>query len=226
MPSYRTSLLDVYVVCASILSFILLRCWNRRHRFPLPPGPPRLPILGNMFQFPATRQWEKALDWGKTYGDMIYLEIAGKPMPIVNSHRVAVDLLTKRSANYSSRPQFVILQLTGWAWVTSLIPYGESLRKQRAIFHRFFLSREALNYGELQENECRLFLRRMLERPESYGSHVRCLIAGTVGLITYGHEVGGEDDRYIELGEKSGRVIGEAMDYLYLDFFPWNKHSL
>lgn len=43
---------------------------------------------------------------------MIYLEIVGTPMLIVNSHDVAVDLLSKRSANYSSRPQLVIQSLS------------------------------------------------------------------------------------------------------------------
>ena len=75
MPTYRAALFDVSIVCATIVLSFILRRRNKRQRLPLPPGPPGLPILGNLFQVPATRLWEKALDWGKTYGrtTIVYL---------------------------------------------------------------------------------------------------------------------------------------------------------
>lgn len=44
-------------------------------------------------------------------GDVMYLEILGKPIIVVNSVKAAVDLLDKRSANYSDRPRFPIFKL-------------------------------------------------------------------------------------------------------------------
>jgi len=118
---------------------------------------------------------------------MVYLEIVGMPMLIVNSHDVAVDLLSKRSANYSSRPQLVMSSLGGWGWATAMAPYGESLRKQRMIMHRFLQSPETLNYKEIQEENCHIFLRSMLETPENYEKHVRRLPSAVLGMNTYGH---------------------------------------
>lgn len=43
-------------------------------------------------------------------GDLIYLENLGKPMLIINSYEIAVELLERRSAIYSSRPHIVMLQ--------------------------------------------------------------------------------------------------------------------
>ena len=40
-------------------------------------------------------------------GDLMYLEIFGKRTLIVNSQKVARDLLEKRGAKYSSRPRMV-----------------------------------------------------------------------------------------------------------------------
>ena len=40
-------------------------------------------------------------------GDLMYLEIFGKRTLIVNSQKVARDLLDKRGAKYSSRPRMV-----------------------------------------------------------------------------------------------------------------------
>ena len=39
-------------------------------------------------------------------GDMVYLENLGRPLIFINSYEIAVDLFEKRSANYSSRPSF------------------------------------------------------------------------------------------------------------------------
>lgn len=35
----------------------------------LPPGPPRLPILGNALQIPQVQTWLKLSEWAKTYGE-------------------------------------------------------------------------------------------------------------------------------------------------------------
>ncbi|KLO05955.1 cytochrome P450 [Schizopora paradoxa] len=117
----------------------------------------------------------------------------------------------------------LIQHLCGWAWVTSMIPYGDSLRKQRAILHRFFQFPEVLNYKELQERECHLFLRRLVDSPENYDRHIRRLPASILGLNTYGHEVKDDNDRYLELGEESAEMTIEAVNYLYLDFLPWMR---
>ena len=36
-------------------------------------------------------------------GDVIHLDVFGQPMIILGSHEAAIDLLEKRSANYSDR---------------------------------------------------------------------------------------------------------------------------
>ena len=38
-------------------------------------------------------------------GDVIHLDVFGQPMIILGSHEAAIDLLEKRSANYSDRAQ-------------------------------------------------------------------------------------------------------------------------
>ena len=40
-------------------------------------------------------------------GDIIYVEVFGKPMVIINSVKIAKDLLDKRSLIYSDRPRLV-----------------------------------------------------------------------------------------------------------------------
>ena len=42
---------------------------------PFPPGPKRLPILGNLLQMPTEKGWETFARFAKTYGTPIFLSI-------------------------------------------------------------------------------------------------------------------------------------------------------
>ncbi len=83
------------------LSLLILR-----RRLPLPPGPKRLPLIGNLWSVPRTvdHPWKTYAKWASTYGDIFYLDIPGNPTVIINSAQAAEDLFEKRSGNYSDRP--------------------------------------------------------------------------------------------------------------------------
>jgi hypothetical protein len=47
--------------------------------------------------------------WTHQPGDIIYINAAGQPVVIINSPKVAVDLLDWRAATYSDRPGDVVV---------------------------------------------------------------------------------------------------------------------
>jgi hypothetical protein len=44
-------------------------------------------------------------------GDLTYLNAAGQPVVIINSRKVAVELLERRSGIYSDRPHNVVVDI-------------------------------------------------------------------------------------------------------------------
>ncbi|KLO08857.1 cytochrome P450 [Schizopora paradoxa] len=208
------------IVAALIL--VVLSKHRVRRTVKLPPGPPRLPIIGNLHQMTASRLWEKATEWRDQYGDIVYVENIGKPLLILNSYEVASELLDNRSAIYSSRPNLIMaMELQGWAWVTSMLPYCEKLRQHRAYLHRFFQTPEALNYFELQERETCVMLNGLLHSPEKYADHVRRLPGAVILKNVYGYEVQKLNDPMVQSGEQVLRRGGESLQYILLDFLPW-----
>ncbi|KAJ7866310.1 hypothetical protein B0H13DRAFT_1507443, partial [Mycena leptocephala] len=69
-----------------------------------PPGPPKLPILGSLCNFPETRQWETFMELSKRYNsNIIHLNAAGTSIIVLSSQRAVNELLEKKSHIYSDR---------------------------------------------------------------------------------------------------------------------------
>ncbi|KAJ4470456.1 hypothetical protein J3R30DRAFT_3301331 [Lentinula aciculospora] len=62
-------------------------------RSKLPPGPPALPLLGNLLQILTSRTWLVFDQWTKKYGPIFYLNIAGQNTIVLGTHKAAADLL-------------------------------------------------------------------------------------------------------------------------------------
>lgn len=116
----------------ALFSFLVIQARKRaRKAFPLPPGPPSDPLIGHLRVMPSEKQEDVFHEWAKTYGkhfgsipqfryvlrspfgvgDVISLNILGRSIIILDSVQAAVDLLEKRSRNYSDRPRFVVFEL-------------------------------------------------------------------------------------------------------------------
>lgn len=59
-------LADVVVVV--LLLYFAHRAITSKHTLPLPPGPRRLPFVGNIRDWPAEQEWLTFTEWGNKYG--------------------------------------------------------------------------------------------------------------------------------------------------------------
>lgn len=75
-----------------------------------PPGPPTLPLIGNLHQIPKEKRWVQFEKWAREYGPIYSLMLGSKVMIVLNSDKAIRDLVDSRGAMYSSRPEAYMAQ--------------------------------------------------------------------------------------------------------------------
>lgn len=221
----------VYPLIA-VAAALVVRGYLRRRRenpagLPFPPGPARLPIVGNLFGIKDLgSQWLTFAEWGKTYGDLIYLEILGTRLLVLNSEKVAQDLLDKRSQNYSDRPQVPMVTLMGWEFNVGFIPYGASWRKHRKAMHQALNQQAMLGYRDIQRTKVRQFAQNLLDVPQEMEAHIRTFTASTIMTVVYGYEMAPRNDLFASIADRASEMLTNSFfpGAALVNAFPAMKH--
>ncbi|KAH9953595.1 cytochrome P450 [Lactifluus volemus] len=153
----------------------------------LPPGPRGYPIVGNLFELKPP-QWLKYAEWQKKYGDLIYLNAAGQPMVILNSHKVATDLLDRRAAKYSDRPPLIVAsEIMCGGLLFPFSRYGLLWRQMRKAANEWFSKDSVKRFYETQMTEAVVLAADSLTKPARWEQNVRRSAASMVLSVVYGH---------------------------------------
>ncbi|KAH9482477.1 Cytochrome P450 monooxygenase 208 [Psilocybe cubensis] len=194
----------------------------------LPPGPKGLPLVGNILDMPSDKEWLTFAQWGETWGDICSVTVLGQPVIILNSAKVARDMLDKKSAIYSDRP---VLQmggeLVGWKNTMVLLPYGDRFRRYRRLFHSLIGSQSAVKrFYPAGELEARRFLRRLLIKPDDLSAQVRITAGAVILRISHGYEVKECHDPFVEIADLATEQfsLSTAPGGFLVDLIPALRH--
>lgn len=108
-------------------------------------------------------------------GEITYINVLGQEMIILNSSKAAVEILDKRSANYSDRPVIMMCgEIVGWNRSLALTQYGPRFREFRKYMSRLIGSRASMErFTPLQERETAKFVARVMADPGSLVQQIR-----------------------------------------------------
>ncbi|KZT03186.1 cytochrome P450 [Laetiporus sulphureus 93-53] len=204
---------NLVLICVVLLCLALLRFWARAKDRHLPPGPNRLPIIGNALQVPFEHQELTFAEWGNRFGDVVYARLFQKHVIVLNSVHAARELLEKRGAIYSDRPRFVMYAELAKAYQPNIVlmNYGDAWREQRKWYQATLSTRAALNsFQPVQRREMARFLSELLRTPKDFALHIKRYTAGILFEVSYGHTVTSNDDDFVVKADEVMTELAES----------------
>ncbi|EJD46840.1 cytochrome P450 [Auricularia subglabra TFB-10046 SS5] len=225
MPQTHLDIFACALCVVSLAGFVFVKRRLTRTAHPFPPGPPPVGLAGNAKDMPTSNQWAVYKAMGDKYGPVVHLRVFYKHFIVVNTLEVVSELFDKRSAIYSDRPSFPMLDLMGWAWNTGLMPYGQTWRTHRRVLHGFFHEGAAKNYEDIQTRNNLVLLSSLLASPDAFRHHIRRLASANVLAISYGIKIGAHDDPWVTIAEEGTDNFGLVRPGAYIvDWIPALKY--
>ncbi|KAI9443598.1 cytochrome P450 [Lactarius indigo] len=162
---YYTTHHAAALLVAFILWLIVRRAQRALHT--LPPGPKGLPIVGDVRHI-ADLDWLMSSKRRDEYGDMMYVSALGQGVLVINSQRVAIDLLEKRSNIYSDRPYYISAsEFSTKNLMVSLTSYGDLWRRLRRVAVEGFSKSTVRHFYPIQGREAIMLALALMKDPSS-----------------------------------------------------------
>ncbi|KAI9441888.1 cytochrome P450 [Lactarius indigo] len=193
----------------------------------LPPGPRGLPLVGDVVHI-ADQEWLASPKRKDDYGEMMYISALGAGMLIINSQRVAVDLLEKRSAIYSSRPHYISVgDYMTQNLAFGILPYGDRMRQFRRVTTSAFSKTTLHEYHPIQSREALILALALMNNPAPPERHFYRHAWSIMLSVNYDlPPVESEKDPCLnEIEDHLARFMSEIQPGTRLvEFFPWLRY--
>ncbi|PQE33784.1 cytochrome P450 protein [Rutstroemia sp. NJR-2017a WRK4] len=214
--------LMAFIVGVVALAILQLRTIGRRPK-DYPPGPPTLPLIGNLHQMPGKNGHLQFQKWAQEYGPVYSLMIGTKVMIVLSSDQAIKDLLDKRSNIYSSRPEMYLGQVVSGGLRVLLMEYGNTWRMMRKMVNNILNIKAAKSYVPYQDLENKQMLCGFLEQPNLFVDHIRRYTNSLTTQMVFGFRtISIQDPKLVQLFEgfeKFCKVTSTTTAAL-LDLFP------
>ncbi|XP_003470593.2 cytochrome P450 2D16-like [Cavia porcellus] len=154
----------LYSVAVALAVFLLLvDLMHRRQRWAAryPPGPVPVPGLGNLLQVDFENPAYSFYKLRSRFGDVFSLQLAWKPVVVVNGLSAVREALVTHSEETADRPPFPIYEHLGFRQNSkgvALAPYGPAWREQRrfsvSTLRNLGLGKKSLEQWVTEEAAC------------------------------------------------------------------------
>lgn len=120
----------------------------------LPPGPTRLPLIGNLHQAPSDTPWVTFKKWAEKYGPIMSVQFGKDTMIIISDPAIARELLEKRGSAYADRPRMVMAGECLTKGMHMLLrPYNERYKLHQRLDAPVLAPRASQTYHPIQDLE-------------------------------------------------------------------------
>ncbi|KAJ8555275.1 hypothetical protein K7X08_012771 [Anisodus acutangulus] len=191
----------------------------------LPPGPRKLPIIGNMHQLvaggPLTHRVMTQL--GKKYGPLMHLQLGEVSTIVISSADTAKQVMKTQDINFSSRPPLLAMKIFVYDYTSvGFAPYGEYWRKmKKTCIVNFLSAKHVHSFRSLREEEFSglvkwLDIHAGIGSPINLTKKLHSTLSSLVARAAFGKKFK-DQETFISLIDEGGKL---AAGFNVADFFP------
>ncbi|KAA1470700.1 cytochrome P450 [Dentipellis sp. KUC8613] len=188
------------------------------------PGPRGLPLLGNLLDLVrAARPHLLFPAWHARFGPLVRFDVLGFRSVLVSDYDIVVDLLEKRGAIYSDRPNMVLEnEILGWDAAMPTMRYGAQFRKHRRLSQALLNPTAARSYADLHSELAERLIDALRTKPEKFHDHILVYATSTIFRLTYDLDVTSDNDHLARLANDAVKKSAEAYQAsgALVDVFP------
>lgn len=221
MATFQLSTIVAIATTVLLLIYRISRIGQRPKGYP--PGPPTLPLIGNLHQMPKTKAHLQFQKWAEEYGPVYSLMLGTKVMIVLSSDQAIKDLLDKRSNIYSSRPEIYLGNIVSGDQRMLLMEYGDRWRIPRKLVHNSLNIKAARTYVPYQDLENKAMLLAFLESPGHFADHIRRYANSLTTQMLFGFRTVSIDDPKLKRLFRAFAGFSDVMGSetaAFLDVFP------
>ncbi|CCO35967.1 O-methylsterigmatocystin oxidoreductase Short=OMST oxidoreductase [Rhizoctonia solani AG-1 IB] len=167
----------------------------------------------------------------KLKSDVVYLDILGLHIVVLNSTQAATELLEKRSAKFSDRTLPISLahpDLYDWPNAVSMLPYNDIWRFHRRVLNGLLNIKTVVKFHANQEHQARLLIQRLLDltdhsKPfEGVKEELFYTMAVSMFEMAFGYQIQGKNDPFLREAEQAFHNGFRAAMFanFYVNIFP------
>ncbi|GAU41211.1 hypothetical protein TSUD_128870 [Trifolium subterraneum] len=219
--------LELHVLISFIIGFLLFMLikitWKsktKKTNSKLPPGPRKLPFIGNIHQLgPLPHQSLAKL--AQQYGPLMHMQLGELSCTIVSSQEMAKEVMTTHDLNFANRPPVLAAEIITYGYKgMTFSPHGSYWRQMRKICTVELLSQNRVDSFRLQrEEELAKFVKDIILNegsPINLSEKIDSLAYGLTSRTAFGAHV--EDkEKYRKLMKDVSEIAG---GFSIADLFP------
>lgn len=195
---------------ALVLIVCLVRHAIKRKDLHLP-GPPTLPLIGNLHQAPKSHQWKTFHEWVKQYGPILKIQFGRDTIILLGDYETAHALLDQQSGNFSSRPYSpMAFDLVTKGNHILLRPYDAALKTHQRIEAPLLNAAASRHYTPVQDLESCHLLRNLFDT-NKYCHELHRFSASIAYSLLYGIRIVTGEESEMTTAFKVQKNFVEAM---------------
>ncbi|KAK2974705.1 hypothetical protein RJ640_007797 [Escallonia rubra] len=206
LPSYPVILASLFFL------FMLVKNWKKSSK--LPPGPSRLPLIGNLHHLRGPSPPHHTLrDLALKHGPIMHLKLGEVSSIVISSAKAAEDVLKTHELSFAQRPRVLAVDIAGYGDKGVIFsPYGDYWRQVKKVCILELLSAKRVrSFRSVREDEvwklCETISSSPRGRPINLSEKLFALTNSMTARAAFGNKC---DDavEFLSIVDEGGRLAG------------------